>query len=101
MAMKPNRSTLAAILTFFAVFLVLLLSTCNEKESDCYECTTTFKIKTRVGAETETVTISDTREKCGQTEDQIREYENLNTDSATYYNGDVRIDTIVITRCTR
>lgn len=99
--MLRNSLRLPVLLKILPLFLVILLFSCRKKDSDCYECTTTFKIYTRIGAESEIITISDTREKCDQTEDQIREYENMNTDSTTYINGDVRIDTVVTTLCTR
>jgi len=83
------------------LFLALMLFSCREKETECYDCTTTFTITARYGTESQTVNISDTREVCDQTEEQIREYERLNTDSTTYSNGDVRIDTVVITLCTK
>lgn len=83
------------------LLLVLLSFSCREKESECYNCITTFTITARYGTESQTVTISDTRKVCDQTEDQVREYERINTDSTTYSNGDVRIDTVVITLCTK
>jgi hypothetical protein len=35
------------------------------------------------------------------TESEIREFEIANTDSVTYINGQVRIDTVTITLCTK
>ena len=83
------------------ILFMLLFTSCREKENDCYSCTTTFTITAKYGTEAQTVTISDTREVCDRTEDQIREYERINTDSTTYINGDVRLDTVTVTLCTR
>ena len=41
--------------------------------------------------------VSDTRSKCDITESEIREFEKANTDTVTYINGDVRIDTVTVT----
>jgi len=83
------------------LIFIVLFAACKEKVTDCYNCTTTFTITAKYGTESQTVTISDTREVCDQSEEQIREYERINTDSTTYINGDVRLDTVIITLCTR
>jgi hypothetical protein len=83
------------------ILFMLFFTSCREKEADCYNCTTTFTITAKYGAEIQTVTISDTREVCDQTDEMIREYERINTDSTTYINGDVRLDTVIVTLCTR
>jgi hypothetical protein len=77
-----------------------MLFACREKEPECCDCAATLTIAARYGTESQTVNISDTRKVCYQTQEQIREYERMNTDSLTYSNGDVRTDTVFITLCT-
>lgn len=80
------------------ILFVLLLFSCNN-DSDCYECTTTFKIIVNDGEKEESYTVSDTREKCNITEAEIRQYELDNSDTTTFYNPPMRIDTLKLTKC--
>ncbi|MFZ2338618.1 MAG: hypothetical protein WAW07_02720 [Bacteroidales bacterium] len=77
---------------------VLLLFSCNN-DSDCYECTTTFEIIVRDGEKTESYSVSDTRKMCNSTETEIRLYELENSDTTEFYNGNMRIDTLMVTKC--
>ncbi len=80
------------------ILFVLLFFSCNN-DSGCYECTTTFKIIVNDGEKEESYTVSDTREMCDKTEAEIRQYELENSDTTTYYNGNMRIDTLTLTKC--
>ncbi len=50
---------------------------------------------------TDSFSIEDTRSKCDFTESEIREFEKNNSDTVTYINGEVRIDTVTVTVCKR
>jgi len=80
------------------ILFVLPLFSCNN-DSGCYECTTTFQIIVNDGEKEESYTVSDTREMCYKTEAEIRQYELENSDTTTYYNGNMRIDTLTLTKC--
>lgn len=80
-----------------ALFAVIVFS-CN-RDSGCYECTTSFKIVVNDGGKEESYTVSAKRTMCNTTEAEIREYENFNTDSTRFYNGPMTIDTIKVTKC--
>jgi hypothetical protein len=82
------------LILFFAVFLF----SCN-KDSDCYKCKTTITINIKEAEESYTWSASDTRTKCDATEAEIKEYEINNTDTITYINGTVTVDTVIITVC--
>ncbi len=80
------------------ILFVWLLFSCNN-DPGCYECTTTFEIIVNDGEKEESYTVSDTREMCDKTEAEIRQYELDNSDTTVYYNGNMRIDTITVTKC--
>lgn len=82
----------------FTIILALFLFSCNQDQT-CYECTTTFTITIKDSGGTDTFSISDTRSKCDVTESEIRAFETANSDSVTYINGEVRIDTVFVTTC--
>lgn len=96
-----NKSFQSVIKKLLPLILTLIVFSCREKETDCFSCTTTFTIYARYGSESQTISISDTREVCDMTEDQIREYERYNSDTTVYINGDVRLDSMMVTLCTR
>jgi hypothetical protein len=81
------------------IFTLFLLS-CN-KDQNCYTCTTTFTITIKDSGGTDSFTISDSRNKCDFTGSEIREFEKNNSDTVTYVNGELRIDTVTITVCKR
>jgi len=81
------------------IFSVFLFS-CNRDQS-CYDCTTTITVTITDPEGKNTWSASDDRRKCDLTENEIREFEIANTDSVTYFNGPVRIDTLTVTLCTK
>jgi ABC-type metal ion transport system substrate-binding protein len=80
------------------ILLALFLFSCKQDQS-CYKCTTTITITITESEETNSWSVSDERSNCDLTESKIREYEIANTDSVTYINGQVRIDTVTVTTC--
>jgi uncharacterized lipoprotein YajG len=82
----------------FPIIFTLFLFSCNQDQT-CYECTTTFTISITDSGGTDTFSISDKRSKCDVTESEIKAFETAHTDSVTYINGDVRIDTVYVTTC--
>ncbi|MDX9947247.1 MAG: hypothetical protein RBS38_07770 [Bacteroidales bacterium] len=80
------------------VLFAMLLFSCNN-DSDCYECTTTFEIIVNDSEKIESYTVSAKREMCNSTEAEIRQYELDNSDTTVYYNGNMRIDTLMVTKC--
>lgn len=80
------------------ILFALFLFSCK-KDPGCFRCTTTITINIKDGNESNSWSASDTRSKCDVTESEIREYEISNTDSVTYINGSVRIDTVTIMVC--
>jgi hypothetical protein len=83
---------------FFIIIFTLFLFSCKLDQT-CYTCTTTFTITIKDSGGTDTFSIEDTRSKCDVTESEIRAFETANSDSVTYINGDVRIDTVFVTTC--
>ena len=81
------------------IFTLFLLS-CN-KDQKCYSCTTTFTITIRDSGGTDSFSIADTRSKCDFNESEIREFEKNNSDTVTFINGELRIDTVTVTVCKR
>jgi hypothetical protein len=81
------------------LFIFVLFLICCRKEPDCYECTTTFTVTYTDPEGSDSWSASDTRTKCGVTEDEIREYEKNYTDTITFTSGPLRIDTVMITVC--
>jgi hypothetical protein len=82
----------------FVIIFALLLFSCNQDQT-CYDCTTTITITIKDSGGKDSFSVSDIRSKCDVTDSEIRAYETANTDSVTYINGDVRIDTVIITVC--
>lgn len=82
----------------FIIIFTLFLFSCNQDQT-CYTCTTTFTITIEDPGGTDSFSIEDTRSKCDVTESEIRAFETANSDSVTYINGDVRIDTVFVTTC--
>ena len=80
------------------IIFTLLLFSCN-KDQTCYSCTTTFTITIKDSGGTDSFTISDSRTKCNFTESEIREFEKDNSDTVTYINGELRLDTVTVTVC--
>lgn len=80
------------------ILLSVLLFSCK-KDQACYKCTTTFTIAYKDSQGTNTWDVSDTRNKCDATESEIREYEINNSDTITYTNGELSIDTVIVTVC--
>lgn len=80
--------------------MLIVLVSCNKKQ-DCFECTTTITVKTKYLSQTESWSISDTRDFCDLTEEKIREYEKNNTDTISEVVGDTVITKITLTRCTK
>jgi hypothetical protein len=79
------------------LFTVVLFSC--KKDPTCYKCTTTFTITYKDSQGIYTWDVSDTRTKCDVTESEIREYEINNSDTVTYTNGELSIDTLTLTVC--
>lgn len=84
----------------FTIIFALFLFSCNQDQT-CYECTTTLTITIKDSGGTDSFSISDIRSKCDVTESEIRAFETANTDSVTYINGELRIDTVTVTICKR
>jgi hypothetical protein len=82
----------------FVIIFALLLFSCNQDQT-CYDCTTTITITIKDSGGKDSFSVSDTRSKCDVSDSEIRAYETANSDSVTYINGDVRIDTVIITVC--
>jgi hypothetical protein len=82
----------------FVIIFALLLFSCNQDQT-CYDCTTTITITIKDSGGKDSFSVSDIRSKCDVTDSEIRAYETANTDSVTYINGDVRIDTVIMTVC--
>jgi hypothetical protein len=82
----------------FTILFALFLLSCKQDQS-CYECIIKFTITIKDSGGTDSFSIEDTQSKCDLTESEIRAYETANSDSITYINGDVRIDTIIVTTC--
>lgn len=80
------------------VLFAMMLFSCN-KDSGCYECTTTFTIIVNDGEKEESYSVSDKRTMCNTTEAEIREYETENSDTTRYYNPPMIIDTLKVTKC--
>lgn len=93
MCMSVMRNVLIIIFTFF-------LFSCNQDEP-CYSCKTTITVTIKDSGGTDSFSIDDTRSKCDFTEIEIREFEKNNSDTVTYINGEVRIDTVTVTVCKR
>jgi predicted peptidase len=84
----------------FIMILALFLFSCN-RDQTCYSCTTTFTVTIKDSGGIDSFSISDTRSKCDVNENEIREFEKNNSDSVTYINGELRIDTVTVTVCKR
>jgi len=82
------------------ILFTLFLFSCKQDQS-CYECTTTITVTITDSEGKNTWSASDDRTRCDVTESEIREFEIANTDSVTYINGQVRIDTVTVTLCTK
>ena len=83
---------------FFVIIFALLLFSCNQDQT-CYDCTTTITITIIDSGGKDSFSVADTRSKCDVTDSEIRAYETATTDSVTYINGNVRIDTVTVTVC--
>ena len=83
----------------FIIFSVFLFS-CNRDQS-CYDCTTTITITITDPEGINSWSASDDRRKCDMTVNEISEFESANSDSVTYINGPVRIDTVTVTLCSK
>ena len=83
----------------FIIFSVFLFS-CNRDQS-CFDCTTTITITITDPEGKNRWSASDDRRKCDMTAAEITEFESANSDSVTYFNGPVRIDTVTVTLCTK
>lgn len=83
--------------SLFAI-LVLILFSC-EKKSGCYTCTTKFDVTHSDSTEIVTWSVSDTKDFCDKTGEQIRQYEKDNTTTTTYVNDGVRTTTKSTTNC--
>jgi len=84
--------------TVFVIIFALLLFSCNQDQT-CYDCTTTITITITDSGGKDSFSVADKRSKCDLTDSEIRAYETAITDSVTYINGDVRIDTVTVTVC--
>jgi len=82
------------------ILSALFFFSCNPDPS-CFDCTTTITITITDPEGKNTWSASDDRRKCDVTESEIREFEKANTDSVTYINGPVRIDTVTVTLCSK
>jgi hypothetical protein len=82
----------------FVIIFALLLFSCNQDKT-CYDCTTRITITIKDSGGKDSFSVADTRSKCDVTDSEIRAYETANTDSVTYINGDLRIDTVTVTTC--
>lgn len=80
------------------ILLTVFLFSCK-KDPACYKCTTTITITYKDSHGTYSWDVSDTRSRCDVTESEIREYERNNSDTVTYTNGELSIDTATITVC--
>lgn len=79
------------------IFSAFLFS-CNRDQS-CYDCTTTITVTITDPEGKNSWSASDNRRKCDMTLNEITEFESANSDSVTYFNGPVRIDTVTVTLC--
>ncbi|HBC78019.1 MAG TPA: hypothetical protein DEO60_04825 [Bacteroidales bacterium] len=82
------------------IIAIFFLFSCN-KDENCFSCTTTFTITIKDPGGTDSFSVEDKRKKCDFTESQIREFEKNNSDTITYINGELRIDTVIVTICKR
>jgi len=83
---------------FFVIIFALLLFSCNQDQT-CYDCITTITITIIDSGGKDSFSVADTRSKCDVTDSEIRAYETATSDSVTYINGDLRIDTVIVTVC--
>lgn len=84
----------------FLILFSLFLFSCNH-DKDCYDCKTTITITITDPEGKNTWSASDDRRKCDLTSSEISEFEKANSDSVTYTNGPVRIDTVTVTLCSK
>jgi alkaline phosphatase len=82
------------------ILFALFYFSCSP-DHPCYDCTTTITITITDPDGKNTWQASDDRRKCDVTESEIREFEKANSDSVTYTNGPVRIDTVTVTLCSK
>ena len=84
----------------FISLLAVFLFSCN-RDTDCYDCKTTITVTIQNSEESYSHSVSDIQVKCDLSEDGIGEYERNNTGASTYTNGSLRIDTVMVTVCTK
>lgn len=84
----------------FIIIFTLFLISCKQDQT-CYTCTTTITVTIKDPGGTDSFSIEDTRSKCDFTESEIREFEKNNSDTVTFINGELRIDTVTVTVCKR
>jgi len=85
---------------FLAIIFTLFLFSCKQDET-CYTCKTTITVTIKDSGGTDSFSITDTRSKCDFSDSEIREFEKNNSDTVTYINGELRIDTVIVTLCKR
>jgi len=85
---------------FLLILFSLFLFSCNP-DKGCYDCKTTITITITDPEGKNTWSASDDRRKCDMTGSEISEFEKANSDSVTYINGPVRIDTVTVTLCSK
>jgi len=83
---------------FLFLILLLLFLSC-EKKSGCYSCTTKFDVIHSDSTEIVTWSVSDTKDFCDKTEDQITQYEIDNTKTTSFVSGGVTTTTKSVTTC--
>ena len=81
--------------------ILIFLFYCCENKSDCYNCKITFDVTHRDSVESVSWSVSDTKEMCDMTDDQIREFEVQNMDTLVEVSGTVTTTTITSAKCTR
>jgi hypothetical protein len=82
----------------FVIIFALLFYSCNQDQT-CYDCATTITITIKDSAGKDSFSVTNSLSKCDVTDSEIRAYEAANSDSVTYINGDLRIDTVTVTVC--
>ena len=85
----------------FTLIILFSLFIFSCRDHSRYECTTTITVTITDPEGKNSWSASDDRRKCDVTESEIREFEIANTDSVTYFNGPVRIDTVTVTLCSK
>lgn len=88
--------------SFFIFFIILLFISCKkDKGYECYSCKTTYMVTTDVPVDGYPATTEMVVEICNVTEEQVLEYEHLNSGSETAVINNVTYSSTYSTICTK